>query len=193
MNKKLILTMTVGGVLFVGSPAMANIASQVYVDREVAAVGERVTTNEGDITTLQGTVAGHTTAIAGKAALAGVGADGVIAAVDADGQFVRDASGLTIQTLATHVQGKVADAIDAAVTEATTTLGGDVTALSGRVTTAEGTIAGHTSAITALETEKANIGDLSALAMAPVECSDEINSCVLTTNGTTLNWEVIKR
>jgi hypothetical protein len=195
MNKKVIVAMTMGGALFVGNQALASIASTVYVDR---VVGEAVTEVVTDrIVPLETTVNQHTTTISeitqnitimgdsveGKADLAEPGTAGVIAIVGADGQFDRDASGLTIPALATHVQTQVAGAIEAAVTGATGDLSDAIDAVDGRVTIVDGrvttlinetvtpmgqTVAGHTTAIGELGTALEGKADLAGTGTAGV-------------------------
>jgi len=150
MNKKLIVAMTVGGTLFVGGQAMANIASQQYVDR---VLDERVTpiettvsqhttnlsTLNTNVTNLQQDIISITEpggALDGKADLM-PGAPGAMAVIDADGQFQR-AMGpggvpMTVDSLRTHVVAQVEGSIEDAVTTVITGPGG----VSERLTTVE--------------------------------------------------------
>jgi len=168
MNKKLVIAMTTGGVLFIGAPAMANIASQQYVDRitteRIVPLEAEVAQHELDIVridaaienmptdtrvgTIETTVTGHGTAIQGintalegKADLAGPGVAGAIATVDAEGQFIRAIGPGGVPMTVEGLRDHVQAQVAAGIdTTVGTAVSGAIGAVEGRVTTAEGNI-----------------------------------------------------
>lgn len=175
--------------------AHAEIASRGYVDDQVGTVQTAVTKVEGEVSTLSGTVAGHTTEIEKKAdkatTLAGYGINDAYTKTDTDSKISTATSDMQVKAnLTTNAEWsteKSADdkypsnaAVDAAITKATEGIASSETVeqIQGDLDAAELEIDGLQTDVSGLETSKqnANLGAEAANHIVTTDSTGKITS-----------------